>query len=409
MICHIGATPGQTSIKANAGDEVTLHWTEWPRLHPGPVITYLANCNGDCKTIDKTKLKFTKIDEDGLHSAKPMHWATDTLIDNNNTWVMKLPTDMAAGNYVLRHEIIALQGADNVNGAQCYPSCINFEVTGPGPKTYSEGTSPTTFYDAKDPGIKILVFYDATKNYTIPGPALGLGAGGSAPSAPAPAPSSDPPTPSTTSKVPQPTPAPPSSSAAPPPGSPSGSSAPPSTTSSASAAPAPSPEDVGVSSAAAPSAAAPGPGQTYIPPNTLPANTEAPLPSTSSAPEVPPTSFAPVEPVPTTAVSSEPVPTQPVPSEPALTEPAPTEPAPSQPPTPTTPCTNTETMTLTRTAPPTGTSRSGRGSRRYRQMYRKLKACVARGNTMDACVSAIKQQNRQRAQRAQRVSAARGN
>lgn len=343
-----------------------------------------------------------------------MHWATDTLIDNNNTWVMKLPTDMAAGNYVLRHEIIALQGADNVNGAQCYPSCINFEVTGPGPKTYNEGTSPTTFYDAKDPGIKILVFYDATKNYTIPGPALGAGAGGSAPSAPAPAPSSDLPTLSTTSKVPQPTPAPPSSSAAPPPESPSGSPAQPLTTTSVPAAPAPSPDDVGVSSADAPSAAAPGPGQTYIPPNTLPANTEAPLPSTPSAPEVPLTSSAPVEPVPTTTVASELVPTQPVTSEPAPTEPTPTEPAPiepvpSQPPNSTSPCTNTETMTLTRPASPTGTSRTGRGSRRHRQMYRKLKACVAKGSTMDACVSAIKQQSRQRAQRAQRIAAARGN
>jgi hypothetical protein len=37
-----------------------------PRSVAGPVITYLASCNGDCTTVDKTTLEFFKIEEEGL-------------------------------------------------------------------------------------------------------------------------------------------------------------------------------------------------------------------------------------------------------------------------------------------------------------------------------------------------------
>ncbi|KAF2219662.1 glycosyl hydrolase family 61-domain-containing protein [Elsinoe ampelina] len=401
MICHIGATPGQASIKATAGDEMTLHWTEWPRLHPGPVITYIANCKGDCKTVDKKALKFTKIDEDGLHSAKPMHWATDTLIDNNNTWVMKLPTDISTGNYVLRHEIIALQGAVNQNGAQSYPSCINFEVTGPGPKTFDEGTSPTTFYDANEPSIKIQVFYDVTKNYTIPGPPLGAGAGGAATPAPAPVPAPSPrpaPSPSTT---PSPvSPAVPVVDAA--------------------------PEDP--VAATTPGA---GAGEVSRAPGTLPVVTEAPVPSTTAAPVPvpPPTSTsAPVapssapspqpppepSPEPSPEPTAEPTASAPAPPEPTDPIPTPTEPVPSEPtpvPTeePTATCTETRTVTATRPGP-TGTGAPARGSRRYRKIRKVFRTCVASGKTKEECLQAMvnyAQAKVQRVQRAQQAQAAR--
>ncbi|PNS15500.1 hypothetical protein CAC42_759 [Sphaceloma murrayae] len=362
MICHIDATPGQTSVKANAGDQVTLHWTEWPRLHPGPVLTYLANCNGDCKTVDKTKLKFTKIDEDGLHSAKPMHWATDTLIDNNNTWVMKLPSDVAAGNYVLRHEIIALQGAVNQNGAQMYPSCINFEISGPGPKTYDQGTSPMTFYDAESPSIKIQVFYDVTKNYTIPGPPLGAGAGGNAASALS----------SSAVETLIPTTAPP------PPSTPE-----PSILSFATRLPSSSPSLVAVTTS--------GSGTTFVPPKTLPGATELPIPTTasSSSPPPPPTPSSLEPPVSSRTSAAVPTSLQPTPSakpeESSVIEPT-LEPTPTS----STICTETRTATVTRSAvPPTGTGNTGRASRRYQRMYRRVKACIDRGETPDNCLRAM--------------------
>ncbi|KAG8630698.1 hypothetical protein KVT40_002317 [Elsinoe batatas] len=391
MICHIGATPGQASIKATAGDEVTLHWTEWPRLHPGPIITYIANCKGDCKTVDKTALKFTKIDEDGLHSAKPMHWATDTLIDNNSTWVMKLPTDIATGNYVLRHEIIALQGAVNQNGAQSYPSCINFEITGPGPKTFDEGTSPTTFYDANETSIKIQVFYDVTKNYTIPGPPLGAGAGGAASPAPTPAP------------------------------------APPPSTMPAPVFPAVPVVDTAPEDPVAATTPGAGAGEISRAPGTLPVVTEVPVPSTTAAPvPVPPpaSTSAPAEPSPApspqpspeTSPEPTPEPTTSAPTPPEPTDPAPTPtepvssesaPVPTEQPTAT--CTETRIVTATRPGP-TSTGAPTRGSRRYRKIRKVFRTCVASGKTKEECLAAMvkyAQAKVQRAQRAQQAQAAR--
>lgn len=174
IICHKGATPGQASIPAKAGDKVEFLWTPWPDTHKGPVITYLANCNGDCTKVDKTKLQFVKVDAQGLETAgSPGTWATDNLIANNNTWAFNLPTTLAAGNYVARHEIIALHSAGQQNGAQNYPQCINFQISGGG-SAKPAGTLGEKLYTPTDPGI-LFNLYQQNNNYTIPGPPLYTG------------------------------------------------------------------------------------------------------------------------------------------------------------------------------------------------------------------------------------------
>lgn len=190
IICHKDATPGAISAEVKAGGKVELQWTEWPESHHGPVITYMANCNGDCSKVDKTTLKFFKIAEAGLidDSNVPGKWATDELIANNNSATVTIPSAIAAGNYVLRHEIIGLHSAGEVNGAQNYPQCLNLKVTGGGSDA-PDGVLGTALYKATDPGIKISI-YTALDSYKIPGPALYTGAAsgsssGSATTAPA--------------------------------------------------------------------------------------------------------------------------------------------------------------------------------------------------------------------------------
>ena len=115
IICHKGATPGAGHATVAAGDKISIVWTpEWPDSHIGPVIDYLANCNGNCETVDKTALRFFKIDGAGYNNA----WASDALRANGNSWLVQIPADIKPGNYVLRHEIIALHGGPNPNGAQ---------------------------------------------------------------------------------------------------------------------------------------------------------------------------------------------------------------------------------------------------------------------------------------------------
>lgn len=112
IICHRGATPGGGHATVKAGSRISLHWNPvWPESHRGPVINYLAACNGNCETVDKTSLRFFKIDGVGyINGTSPAYWAADALVDNGNSWLVEIPADLKAGNYVLRHEIIALHG-----------------------------------------------------------------------------------------------------------------------------------------------------------------------------------------------------------------------------------------------------------------------------------------------------------
>lgn len=170
IVCHLGATPAGIAAPVNAGDTLEIQWNKWPASHKGPVLDYLANCNGPCETADKTKLQFFKIGEAGLLDVAKNQWAADELLANNLSWSVRLPSDIAPGNYVLRHEMIALHAAGNANGAQNYPFCFNLVISGNGTATPT-GIPAVSFYKEKDPGILFDLFTKFT-TYVIPGPPL---------------------------------------------------------------------------------------------------------------------------------------------------------------------------------------------------------------------------------------------
>lgn len=171
IICHRSATPGKAHVAVRAGDSISIQWDTWPESHHGPVIDYLASCNGPCETVDKMSLKFFKIDGFGLVSGSdPGYWADDVLIANGLSWLVKIPEDIAPGNYVLRHEIIALHGANQTNGAQAYPQCFNLEISGTG-NSQPSGVYGTDLYRATDPGI-LFNLYTKFTTYPVPGPTL---------------------------------------------------------------------------------------------------------------------------------------------------------------------------------------------------------------------------------------------
>ncbi|KAI0405183.1 lytic polysaccharide monooxygenase [Xylaria palmicola] len=175
IACHKSAKPGQKYIAANAGDTLTLYWNTWPDTHKGPVINYLAKCSGECTSASAGSLSFTKISQGGLISgSNPGTWVTDTLIAQDFSADVKIPAGLAPGNYVLRHEIIALHSAGSANGAQAYPQCLNIKVGGSGSKALPAGTAGTSLYKSTDPGI-LFSLYGAFSSYTIPGPAVWSG------------------------------------------------------------------------------------------------------------------------------------------------------------------------------------------------------------------------------------------
>ncbi|KPM46333.1 hypothetical protein AK830_g214 [Neonectria ditissima] len=175
----IGATDNGYSAKAakghvtvQAGDKINLQWSTWPESHKGPVIDYLAKCPGNCEDVDKTQLQFFKISASGLidMSLQSGKWAADVLISKGFSWTIQIPASLAAGNYVLRHEIIALHGSGQPNGAQNYPQCFNIKVLGGGTLAPA-GVKGTALYKSNDPGI-LFNLYTTPLSYTIPGPTL---------------------------------------------------------------------------------------------------------------------------------------------------------------------------------------------------------------------------------------------
>lgn len=170
--CHKNASPGTLTATVAAGGTVAFNWpATWP--HPyGPILTYIAKCGGDCTKADKNSLKWVKIQEAGINYST-QKWASQDLIDRGGVWTVTVPKSVAPGNYVFRHEIIALHGGGTLNGAQNYPQCFNIKITGSG-MANPVGVLGTQLYKNTDPGIYMNPYTTIT-NYTIPGPTLFVG------------------------------------------------------------------------------------------------------------------------------------------------------------------------------------------------------------------------------------------
>lgn len=190
IVCNVnGGTAVDEFVSAAAGDTLTFEWYHDTRgddiiasSHKGPVITYIA----EYTTSDGTGAIWTKIAEDGYDGSE---WAVDKLIAASGKADFTLPSTLAAGKYLIRQEIIALHESDaayNVNsarGAQFYPSCAQFEITGSGSAVPDEAFDFNTGYTYSDPGI-LFNLYGSFTSYDIPGPEVWDGSGsGSATSA----------------------------------------------------------------------------------------------------------------------------------------------------------------------------------------------------------------------------------
>ncbi|CAE6474782.1 unnamed protein product [Rhizoctonia solani] len=185
--CNTGGTePAPLLATAAAGSNVAFNWTtEWPTSHIGPVLTYMAKAPSDItKWTPGTDKVWFKIDEAGLENGK---WAgTDVLLAQNGLWTVKIPETLQPGQYLIRHEIIALHAAGSYPGAQFYPACHQFEITGSG-TALPDDSSLVAFpgaYTPESPGI-VYNPYAGLTTYPLPGPAVwdgtgsGSGSGGS--------------------------------------------------------------------------------------------------------------------------------------------------------------------------------------------------------------------------------------
>jgi len=179
MRCNTNGAVAAQAATVPAGSKITAYWNNpWPH-NIGPITVYMANCGGDCASFDGSGNVWFKIDQAGLISGTLSKgtWGSGEMIAANSSWTSTIPSSLAPGNYLIRHEMLALHTS---NAPQWYPECASLKVTGGGSSTPS-GSSLAAIpgvYSMSDPEVNIDVYSSANADvttYTIPGPAVWTG------------------------------------------------------------------------------------------------------------------------------------------------------------------------------------------------------------------------------------------
>ncbi|KAE9390573.1 hypothetical protein BT96DRAFT_865488 [Gymnopus androsaceus JB14] len=185
--CGLSAQLAADVATVNAGDSLAFDWrggsdgdSNWPH-NTGPMLTYMTSCGSTpCSQYNSSQSKWFKIQQVGLVDANSNTWAQAAVM-NGATANVTLPATLAPGNYIIRHEIIALQLAVSVGGAEFYPSCSQISVGNSdqtGGPTEDELVLLPGAYSDTDPGIYDPNIYNPGASYTFPGPPVAAFAGG---------------------------------------------------------------------------------------------------------------------------------------------------------------------------------------------------------------------------------------
>lgn len=146
-----GGTSATESATAAPGDTVTAIWGQWTHSQ-GPILVWMYKCAGAFSSCDGSGAGWFKIDEAGFHgdgvkvfldTEVNSGWDIAKLVGGNKQWSSKIPQGLAPGNYLIRHELIALHQANN---PQFYAECAQVVVTGSGT------AQPDASYKAAIPG-----------------------------------------------------------------------------------------------------------------------------------------------------------------------------------------------------------------------------------------------------------------
>ncbi|KIY49623.1 hypothetical protein FISHEDRAFT_24835, partial [Fistulina hepatica ATCC 64428] len=179
-----------------------------PWVHAmGMVVDYITSCgDSGCTSFDATNAGWTKVDEFGIDpnqtisddlrttmSEKPEEyypsanglWGMAKLVQDGSQWDVTIPSNLKAGEYILRHEIGAMHNpktsGDTTTGPQLYISCIQLEVTGDGTVELPDGTQSGSLYDPDGDFANFDVYSSDTAalSFVVPGPAVWDGASSS--------------------------------------------------------------------------------------------------------------------------------------------------------------------------------------------------------------------------------------
>jgi hypothetical protein len=156
MTCN-GGTSAALSAEIAAGSSITAKWSQWTHAQ-GPVTVYMFKCAGDFSSCSGSGNGWFKIDEEGL-IAPPLtgeQWGTGVVL-RTLQWTSTIPSCLTPGNYLIRHEVLALHQA---NTPQFYPECAQLRVTGGGSTSPSGSylTPIPSYASSTHPGVRVSAF-----------------------------------------------------------------------------------------------------------------------------------------------------------------------------------------------------------------------------------------------------------
>ena len=127
-----------------------------PNIPPNPTPNNAKyKCSGEFSACDGSGSGWFKIDQLGLRSGalNGNDWGTG-VVYKDHAWTSTIPASLAPGNYLIRHELLALHQA---NTPQFYPECAQVVVTGSGTKSPSGSflTAIPAYASASDPGVRV--------------------------------------------------------------------------------------------------------------------------------------------------------------------------------------------------------------------------------------------------------------
>jgi hypothetical protein len=138
------------------------------------MFTYMASC-GDttCDKFDAINAEWFKIQESGRKDDG--NWVQQELMDGGVAKA-QIPENLAPGNYLVRHEILALHLATSMGGAEFYAGCAQVRVGGDekGAPQKEDLVSIPGAYKDNDPGVFVPNVFNVNAKYTFPGPEIAV-------------------------------------------------------------------------------------------------------------------------------------------------------------------------------------------------------------------------------------------
>jgi len=163
---------GTTTLSVTAGSAFSFT-ADIQVYHNGPLSIYMAKAPSTAATFDGSGAVWFKILDMG-----PDFSSGTAVWPLYQTYTYKIPPNLPNGEYLLRIQQLGIHNPYPAGTPQFYIGCAQIAVTNGGSGTPGPLVSIPGFITGTEPGYTVNI-YSNFNNYTVPGPAVWSGQGGS--------------------------------------------------------------------------------------------------------------------------------------------------------------------------------------------------------------------------------------